>query len=114
VVIWGAWRRERSASDHLIWPDKVASGKPSLRTDSTAWDILESDLQRLFIDYAEQEHALKEMRELSMKDNAINEYVAAFKGLVKPTSILMTPRIYKRSHKSSLEGWPRCASIGKP
>jgi len=114
VVIWGAQHRERSVSDHLIWPDKVGSGKPLLPTDSTAWDVLESDLRWSFIDYAEQEHALKEMRELSMKNNAINKYVAAFKGLVEPASILMMPQICERLHEASLEGWPRRASIRKP
>jgi hypothetical protein len=44
--------------------------------DSTAWDVLESDFRQLFIDCAEHERALEEMRELSMKDNAV---VAAFR-----------------------------------
>ena len=98
-------------SDLLIWLDKVGSGKTQLPTDSAAWDVLESDFRQLVIDCAEQEHALKKIRELSMKDNAVDEYVAAFEGLVKPASILTTPRICKRSHKASLEGWPRRASI---
>jgi len=49
-----------------------------------------------------------------MKDNAVDEYVTAFEGLVEPASILLTPRICEGLYEASLEGWPRRASIRKP
>ena len=64
--------------------------------------------RRSLIDYAEQQRALNEERELSMKDNGFDKYVTGltgFEGLgIAPASISTTPRICERSHKASLEG----------
>jgi hypothetical protein len=43
-----------------------------------AWDALEAEFKWAFVDYTEHERAQDELRKLKMKDNNVDEYIAAF------------------------------------
>ena len=82
--------------------------------DSPAWDVLESDFEQSFIDYAEHERALEEKGELSMKKREKMTMPSSWhSGSSRAASILKMLRICESSHEAPLGGWPRCASIRK-
>ena len=51
--------------------NKIRSGGLPLLPETLAWDLLESDLLRVFVDHAECERALGDLKRLPMKDDAI-------------------------------------------
>jgi hypothetical protein len=57
------------------WLDAVEQDPFLLPWDFNAWDIMEKEFKKAFIDYAEHEHATKELKELRMKDGNVDHYV---------------------------------------
>jgi hypothetical protein len=62
------------------WLLEVESG-PSLLAGKSAWDILEEDFKKSFIDYAGPERAFMDIQKLKMKEDKVDEYIATFKSL---------------------------------
>jgi hypothetical protein len=60
------------------WLDQVEANPSQLPFKMTAWQALEADFKRSFVDYAEHERAQDELRKLKMKDSNVDEYIAAF------------------------------------
>jgi hypothetical protein len=60
------------------WLDQVEADPSQLPFKMSAWQALEADFKRSFVDYAEHECAQDELRKLKMKDSNVDEYIAAF------------------------------------
>jgi hypothetical protein len=60
------------------WLDQVKANPSQTPFKMTAWQALEADFKRSFINYAEHEHVQDELRKLKMKDSNVDEYIAAF------------------------------------
>jgi hypothetical protein len=60
------------------WLEQVEADPSQLPFKMTAWQALEANFKRLFIDYAEHERVQDELRKLKMKDSNVDEYIAAF------------------------------------
>jgi Retrotransposon gag protein len=64
------------------WLDKAKQNPDNvLSFSTTAWEVLEQDFHQAFIDYAEHERAQDEIWKLCIKDENIDEYIAAFECL---------------------------------
>jgi hypothetical protein len=60
------------------WLDQVEADPSQLPFKMTAWQALEANFKRSFVDYAEHERTQDELRKLKMKDSNVDEYIAAF------------------------------------
>jgi hypothetical protein len=60
------------------WLDQVEANPSLLPFRMNAWQALEADFKRSFVDYAEHEWAQDELRKLKMKDSNVDKYIAAF------------------------------------
>jgi hypothetical protein len=60
------------------WLDQVEADPSQLPFKMSAWQALEADFKRSFVNYAKHEHAQDELRKLKMKDSNVDEYIAAF------------------------------------
>jgi hypothetical protein len=65
----------------LVWLDLVEGDNSIIPFGMTAWDILERDFRKNFIDYAEHKRAQDQMQELKMKDRNVDQYIADFSHL---------------------------------
>src|SRR5882757_2866453 len=64
------------------WLDKLRKDATILPWNMNAWDVLEQEFRKSFIDYAANERAFEELRKLRMKDGRIDEYIADFRRLI--------------------------------
>jgi hypothetical protein len=60
------------------WLDQVEADPSLLPFRMNAWQALETDFKKSFVNYAEHKHTQDELRKLKMKDSNVDEYVAAF------------------------------------
>jgi hypothetical protein len=60
------------------WLDQVEADPSQLPFKMSAWQALEANFKRSFVDYAEHECTQDELRKLKMKDSNVDEYIAAF------------------------------------
>lgn len=63
------------------WLLEVESDPSVLSPGKSAWDILEQDFQKSFVDYAERERAFDDIQKLKMKEAKVDEYIATFESL---------------------------------
>ena len=54
---------------------------PSLLTGKSAWDILEEDFKKSFVNYAGPERAFMDIQKLKMKEDKVDEHITTFKSL---------------------------------
>ena len=60
------------------WLAEVQADLSLLPFHMTAWQVLEKEFKKAFIDYAEQERAREDIKKLRMKDGNIDQYIAMF------------------------------------
>jgi hypothetical protein len=65
----------------LNWLDKVEERDEVLPWNMNAWDILQREFKKAFVDYAEHERAYNELRALKIKDGDVYGYIYTFEEL---------------------------------
>jgi hypothetical protein len=63
------------------WLDRVIDDPDELPWRMNAWQALEAEYKKAFIDYAEQEKANDDLRKLRMKGENVDAYIAQFRQL---------------------------------
>src|ERR1700733_1793301 len=63
------------------WLDEVNDDPDILPYNRNAWQVLEAENKKAFVDYAEEEKANEELRRLRMKDENVDAYIAQFRQL---------------------------------
>ena len=63
------------------WLADVQADPSLLPFHMTAWQVLEREFKKAFIDYAEQERACEDIKKLQMKDRNIHQYIAMFRNI---------------------------------
>ena len=65
------------------WLAEVQADPSLLPFRMTAWQVLEREFKKAFIDYAEQERAREEIKKLRMKDGNVDQYIAMFRDIAQ-------------------------------
>src|SRR3984885_10090246 len=63
------------------WLDEVNDDPDMLPYNRTAWQVIEAEYKKAFVDYTEKEKANEELRRLRMKDENVDAYIAQFRQL---------------------------------
>jgi Retrotransposon gag protein len=63
------------------WLNRAERDPSILPYDTTAWEVLESEFRRAFVDYAEHEKAQDEIQRLKMTNENVDQYIADFERL---------------------------------
>ena len=65
------------------WLADVQADPSLLPFRMTAWQVMEREFKKAFIDYAEQERAREEIKKLRMKDGNVDQYIAMFRDIAQ-------------------------------
>jgi hypothetical protein len=60
------------------WLDDIEADPSLLPFKINAWQVLEAEFKKAFIDYTAHKGAQDELRKLKMKEGNVDEYIAAF------------------------------------
>jgi hypothetical protein len=71
----------------LNWLDRVEERDEILPWNMNAWDVLQREFKKAFVDYAEHERAYNGLRVLKMKDGDVDGFIYTFEELARRSGV---------------------------